>query len=228
MRRPRGRPALSAPPSPARPTFLGRCGLAEDTFFSAPLPNLFVRRRRIEDGDEHTLWPAEAAAFGPDVKARRASGAARRVARELLRQHFGQPEAAIPRGQGGAPVWPAGFVGSLAHNEATAVAALARASDFRGLGIDIEPNASLGADLVALVATPREIRRYAPRVVESRLLFVVKEAVYKALNPLDGRFLEFHDIEVDLDALTARTVHGVAARVQFCVAGDVAALAYPV
>ena len=92
----------------------------------------------------------------------------------------------------------------------------------------MEPNESLGAELVALVATPREIRRYAPRVVESRLLFVMKEAVYKALNPLDGHFLEFHDIEVDLDALTARTVHGAEARMHFCVAGDVAALAYPV
>jgi 4'-phosphopantetheinyl transferase EntD len=31
-----------------------------------------------------------------------------------------------------------------------------------------------------------------------KLLFAIKEAVYKATYPLDHEFLEFHDIEVDL------------------------------
>jgi 4'-phosphopantetheinyl transferase EntD len=35
------------------------------------------------------------------------------------------------------------------------------------------------------------------------VLFTVKEAVYKAVHPLDGIFLDHHDVEVSLGAGTA-------------------------
>src|SRR5262249_59963041 len=83
-----------------------------------------VGHRLISPGDEDALWPEEIPPLASSVdKVRRASGAARIVARQLLRR-LGQPECALPRGSGGAPRWPTGIVGSLAHDSSVAVAAV--------------------------------------------------------------------------------------------------------
>jgi 4'-phosphopantetheinyl transferase EntD len=63
-------------------------------------------------------------------------------------------------------------------------------------------------ELVDRVATPTERRRYAASILRSRLLFAVKEAIYKAQYPSDGVFLDFHDIEVDLELNRAVTRSG--------------------
>jgi 4'-phosphopantetheinyl transferase EntD len=109
-----------------------------------------------------------------------------------------------------------------------AVAVVGRAADYASVGIDIEPNEALDPDLVALVASPAEIRRYAPAVLQSRLLFVIKEATYKALFPLDKLFLDFSDIEVDLERLQTRTTQGRTTAVTLCVAAHIAALCVPI
>jgi len=49
-----------------------------------------------------------------------------------------------------------------------------------------------------MVATPTERDQYPADLPKSRPLFVIKEAVYKVTNPLDGVFLDFHDVAVDL------------------------------
>jgi 4'-phosphopantetheinyl transferase EntD len=59
-----------------------------------------------------------------------------------------------------------------------------------------------------MVATLGERRRYSDDVLSSRLLFVIKEAVFKAMHPTDGVFLEFHDVEVDFETGCARFGNG--------------------
>src|SRR5688572_14161086 len=172
------------------------------------VPGLLIGYRVISPGDEDTLREAEAASISstnPNV--RRASGAARIVARGLL-MRLGYPDAQVPKGAGGAPIWPAGVVGSLAHDEAVAVAAVGLRRDFASIGIDVEPAGALPADMLALVVTPRERRVIDDDPVRARLLFAAKEAVYKAIYPLDGVFLEFGDIEVDLATAIATTRMG--------------------
>lgn len=157
-----------------------------------------IGHRVITLGDEDALLPAEQIGFGASVqKVRRQSGAARILARDLL-ERLGIRDVAIPRSESGAPIWPPGVVGSLAHDGSVAVAAIADARRFAALGIDVEPADPLPPGLVELVATPVERGRYSSAVLHSRVLFVVKEAIYKALNPTDGVFLEFQDVEVDL------------------------------
>lgn len=57
----------------------------------------------------------EAKAFdGSVTKVRRASGAARIVARQLLAR-LGCAQTELPKESSGAPRWPFGVVGSLAH-----------------------------------------------------------------------------------------------------------------
>ena len=76
------------------------------------VPGLLIGHRAISQGDEDALREAEAASIASAVvKVRRASGAARIVARRLLAQ-LGFPDAQVPKGAGGAPLWPAGVVGS--------------------------------------------------------------------------------------------------------------------
>src|SRR5256885_14527901 len=95
-------------------------------------PGVMVGHRLISPGDENALLPEETPAFASSVpKVRRASGAARIVARQLLKG-LGQPECALPRGSGGAPTWPAGVVGSLAHDSRVAVAAGGQRGDVGG------------------------------------------------------------------------------------------------
>jgi 4'-phosphopantetheinyl transferase EntD len=164
------------------------------------VPGILVDHRLIAEGDEDALLPAEARPLGRSVpKVRRASGAARIVARSLL-SRLGKPPGAIVRSPSGAPVWPEGIVGSLAHDAVVAVAAVARRRDFASLGIDVEPAAALDVELLDVVATPRERERIGRDPLQVRLLFSVKEAVYKAVYPLDGTFLDHHDVEVDFAA----------------------------
>jgi 4'-phosphopantetheinyl transferase EntD len=189
------------------------------------VPGLLIGHRVISPGDEDTLREAEAASISstnPNV--RRASGAARIVARGLL-MRLGYPDAQVPKGAGGAPIWPAGVVGSLAHDEAVAVAAVGLRRDFASIGIDVEPAGALPADMLALVVTPRERRVIDDDPVRARLLFAAKEAVYKAIYPLDGVFLEFGDIEVDLATAIATTRMGRNLTLRSCVSSHIVALA---
>ena len=172
-------------------------------------PELMIGCRALRPGDEFALLPVEATHLANAVATvRRASGSARIVARALLRS-LGCLEPLLPRTTGGAPRWPDGFVGSLAHDSDFAVAAVARASRMTSVGIDIEPALPAPAELMDPVATPAERRRLRGDLLSLRLLFCVKEAVYKATNPRDGIFLEHHDVEVDFDTLTARTKSGL-------------------
>src|SRR3954463_4766449 len=86
---------------------------------------LLIGHRLISRGDEDALLGEEGASIpSPIIAVRRASGAARIVARELLAQ-FGYVSVALPKAPSGAPVWPAGIAGSLAHDDEIAVAAVA-------------------------------------------------------------------------------------------------------
>jgi 4'-phosphopantetheinyl transferase EntD len=190
------------------------------------LPGIAIGHRLIMPRDEFALLPEEAGAFASSVaKVRRASGAARIVARELM-PHFGSMQQPLPKSASGAPIWPAGIVGSLAHDSEVAVAALAKRADYAGLGVDIEPAQPLDDDFLDIVATPTERRAIAGDLLQARVLFTVKEAVYKALYPIDGVFLEHHDIEVSLALGTAIAGKGRVVPFRHAVGERIVALAF--
>jgi 4'-phosphopantetheinyl transferase EntD len=185
-----------------------------------------VDHRVIADGDELALLPAEMAAFaGSVLKVRRASGAARIVARTLL-SRFGRAPHAIPKSTAGMPLWPEGIVGSLAHDAKVAIAAMAAQHEFQSVGIDIEPAEPLAPELLSIVATAKERDRIENDPFRGRLLFSIKEAIYKAVYPLDRTFLDHHDVEVSLADGTAVVRHGRVVRFRHCAAGHIVALAF--
>jgi 4'-phosphopantetheinyl transferase EntD len=164
--------------------------------------------RRIGMDDDRFLSPAEAVGMGQAVASRRrASGAARALARSLLRA-LSVPPRDIPWSSSGAPLWPPAVVGSLGHDELVAVAVVGSSATFGGLGVDVEPAGPLDEELIPIVASPDERRAIGDDPARAKLLFCIKEAVFKAVNPRDRRFLEFEDVAVDLEARCARTSYG--------------------
>jgi 4'-phosphopantetheinyl transferase EntD len=146
---------------------------------------------------------------------RRASGAARLAARAALAEIGGPVDAILPRAPGGFALWPQGFCGSLAHDEGLAVAVAARARDVVALGVDVEPAQALPDDVAEIALLPSERRACARDPALARAIFAAKEAVYKAVNPIQGCAPEYEDIEVDLAAHRARLSDGRALRLDF-------------
>jgi 4'-phosphopantetheinyl transferase EntD len=192
---------------------------------SLSMPDLFIGHRLISPGDELALLDEEAQSIAsPVVEVRRASGAARIVGRQLLAR-LGYAACALPKSPSGAPIWPPGVIGSFAHGDHVAVAVVARRSAFTAVGIDVEPAEALPADMLDLVATPRERLTIGGDLFRARLLFTAKEAVYKAVYPLDHIFLEYHDIEVDLADRIAVARNGRVINLRFCRSSHVVMLA---
>lgn len=190
------------------------------------VPGILVDHRLISPGDELALLPDERDAFATSiVNVRRASGAARIVARKLLTR-LGQPQRAVPKSESGMPMWPEGIVGSLAHDSHVAVAAVALRRDYASLGIDVEPAEFLEPDLLDIVATARERQNIDDDPYRGRLLFAAKEAVYKAVNPLDHTFLDHHDVEVNLTGRTATICNGRIVDFRYCLSSHIVVLAY--
>lgn len=189
------------------------------------LPGVLVGHRLITAGDEQALLPEEQHSItATTMGVRRASGAARLVARALLAR-LGFPGCALPRTASGAPGWPAEVTGSLAHDARVAVAAVAMRRDVRALGIDVEPAELLPPDLLDIVATDEERRRLGEDPYRGRLLFAAKEATYKAVYPLDQQFLDFPDIAVDLAGRKALVRNGRVIDLHFCCATHLVVLA---
>jgi enterobactin synthetase component D / holo-[acyl-carrier protein] synthase len=112
--------------------------------------------------------------------------------RVLLRELLGRPDA-IAVDARRAPVWPAGFCGSLAHDDRYAVGAVTDDPAIRALGIDIEPTVPLALDLAALILRPDEDG------LDAHLAFSLKEAAYKAWSAMGGRILDHLEVRVSVD-----------------------------
>jgi 4'-phosphopantetheinyl transferase EntD len=154
---------------------------------------------------EVDLFPEEERVIANSVeKRRREFVTARACARDALAGLGLSPVPVLPDPKG-APRWPSGVVGSITHCDGYRACAVARSTDLLGIGIDAEPNQPLPAALVADIALPRE-RQWAggmatlrPEVNWDRLLFCMKESIYKAWFPLTGRWLGFEDAMVTVN-----------------------------
>ena len=187
---------------------------------------LLVDHRVIADGDELALLPEELESFASGTAmTRRASGAARIVARELMLR-LGYQKSVVPKSVAGMPVWPRGLVGSLAHDSEVSVAAVARGHQISSLGVDVEPAEVLEPDLLSLVMTENERVNVQDDPYCGRLFFSIKESVYKAVYPLDGIFLDHHDVEVCLVNNTAIVKNGRIVNFRYCLTPRIVAVAF--
>jgi 4'-phosphopantetheinyl transferase EntD len=151
------------------------------------------------------LFPVERRAIIHAVEGRRREFiTARACAREAL-AGLGLPDQAIPVRADGDPQWPPGVVGSITHCRGFRAAAVAPRAKVSGIGIDAEPNTRLPPGVLDAVSLPEErssLRSRSaanPAISWGRLLFSVKEAVFKAWFPFARRRLGFEDARVIFD-----------------------------
>jgi enterobactin synthetase component D len=102
------------------------------------------------------------------------------------------------RNEDGSPRWPAQISGSITHGAERAFCAVARQSDVRSLGIDVERvmGPETKAELAARICNTAELEVLgrglrAPEHHLVSLAFSAKESLYKCLYPLVGRYMDF-------------------------------------
>jgi 4'-phosphopantetheinyl transferase EntD len=155
--------------------------------------------------DAAPLGPEAAAVAGAVPVRRREFATGRECARQAL-AGLGVPPVPIPRGERGQPMWPPGVTGSITHCAGYRAAAVAPAARAAALGIDAEPDESLPSGVLDLVCLPAErealsaLAAVRPELSWERLLFSAKESVYKAWYPLTGRWLDFTEAMLTIDA----------------------------
>ncbi|SDY87383.1 4'-phosphopantetheinyl transferase EntD (siderophore biosynthesis) [Amycolatopsis xylanica] len=169
------------------------------------LPSPVVWCESFDDPADVELFPEEAELIEKSVdKRRREFTTARWCARQAFAE-LGVPAAPVLPGLHGAPRWPASIVGSITHCAGYRAVALARTAEVAALGLDAEPNGPLPDGVLETIALPEErawIRRSLltdPLVRWDRLLFSMKESVYKTWYPLTGTRLEFEDALITAD-----------------------------
>lgn len=119
--------------------------------------------------------------------------AGRDAARDALAQ-LGFDGVEIPVGNRRAPIWPKGICGSITHSKTVCIAAAARQSDVKSIGIDAEPDAPLKVDLRSAILHESELNVSG---AEAIVLFSMKEALFKAQFPVTGQMMGFHDAKSD-------------------------------
>ena len=106
----------------------------------------------------------------------------------------------------GAPTLPAGILGSISHKRTHALAiALVGHSGHVGVDLEERPNASdaLRPSIAPRILTAREqdaLSSLDPLAHRDATLlrFALKEAVYKAIDPIVERYVRFTEVEVDV------------------------------
>lgn len=119
---------------------------------------------------------------------------------------LGRAPGEILAGSHGEPRWPVGVRGSITHcrGYAAAIATTALGS----VGIDVEPHRPISPRVLTRIASPDE-RHWITEarglgVHFDRLLFSVKESIYKAWFPLTSRRLGFTHVRVNFQPADRR------------------------
>jgi 4'-phosphopantetheinyl transferase EntD len=143
------------------------------------------------------------------AKRRREYLAVRCLARQALEQLGVRPQALLNRADR-SPIWPEGVVGSLSHTHGWCGVAVAQQNPgCLGIGIDAERVYEMSAGVMERILTSRERECLPAAQVEATqalatLVFSAKEAVYKCIYPVLGRYVGFEEVEIPLRGLETR------------------------
>lgn len=191
--------SVQMPPAPARRGTPGHALIAR---IVPPPAECADTRAEIEaqllEGEEERVARA--------VHSRRAEYVTGRACARLALARLGEPACPILSGSRGEPLWPRGVIGSITHCAGYRGAVVARSAQIASLGIDAEPNAALPGGVLGSISLPQErewldrLGATHPAVCWDRLLFCAKESVYKTWYPLTGRWLDFAEAAVTVDA----------------------------
>lgn len=153
------------------------------------------------------LLPQELISIAQAVdKRQRQYTAGRLLARKLLAGK-GMNDFALISDEQRVPRWPEEWLGCITHTDQWCAVSLARRSQWRGLGIDVEPATELSTSLWDSIARADELAWVAQQPESQRGLlckglFSAKESIYKALYPEMRVFLGFDGMHIAFEQHT--------------------------
>ena len=150
---------------------------------------------------EAFLFAEEAAFIANAVEKRRLEFATgRNCARKALAK-LGAPRTPILAADDRSPIWPPGFIGSISHTDWICGAVVARSSELKGIGLDIEHAVPLPNEVgnLALSHADRVHFGTLPKCNAAgweTLAFCAKEAFHKCQHPLTQRVIDFRNVSI--------------------------------
>jgi 4'-phosphopantetheinyl transferase EntD len=143
-------------------------------------------------------------------KRKREFTAGRICARKAL-EKLNRSPCSIPVGSTREPLWPQGVAGSITHDGNHCVACVANRDIIPYLGIDLAVREPLDRNLIPLICTKDDIENIK-NVGESnfetdpyKLIFSIKESVYKCLFPVVQQIFDFQDVSVHMKSKSGTT-----------------------
>lgn len=128
--------------------------------------------------------------------------AGRTLARQALKQ-LGFDDVAIPVGDKREPVWPTGVAGSISHTHDFCGVAVARLTDVRGVGFDVERVTRVRNELASQIVSEMELAGLREVVGSPEralaLAFSAKESFYKFQFPLSRQWVGLLDVHMTAD-----------------------------
>ena len=152
------------------------------------------------DVDMKGLHPEEQTAAEKLLTRRQITWTGGRLAMAQALRAAGGRSCSILSDDRGAPCMPAGFVGSISHKDTMAMA-MVSPDKGRTLGLDLEFLEPPRPRIARKILTPAEHEeiKALPAAEQWRatlLRFSLKEALYKAIDPLVRRYVAFKEVEV--------------------------------
>lgn len=159
--------------------------------------------RAIAIGDPAAISTvAEISALGRVVHKRKAEFVAGRHAARGALRGIGLPEADILIGNHRQPLPPHEAVLTISHDERLALAVAAPAEKWWGLGVDIADADDLAENLIATICKESDLSnlQHGESIAErAKLVFCLKEALFKAIFPQVGDWMDFSQSALSLD-----------------------------
>ena len=100
------------------------------------------------------------------------------------------------------PILPTGILGSITHTDSIAAAIASNSRELLGLGVDLEIEERVTADLSDAVLSTPEKNSLQCGQAPSPLAdyFSAKEAAFKAIHGLINRYIDFTDLALTFEA----------------------------
>jgi len=143
-----------------------------------------------------TLLSAEQAYTSGMAEKRRLEFLHGRYCARQAMQKLGVPIGPVHKREDRSPGWPSGIAGTITHTGTHAAAAVGHTEDFVALGMDIERADPLESGTMKLILRPEE--RANASGEHAKLLFSIKETIYKCIHPILLTYVDFQEMQVDL------------------------------
>lgn len=127
-----------------------------------------------------------------------------RYALHLLLAENNISNFAVLKDKHGLPILPAGFVGSISHNDSHCFVAVGKAEETRSIGVDIESFKIINEKLHKYFLTKKELDNInylscLEKQLAAGIIFSAKEAFFKMQFCISRNHIAFHDFQITFD-----------------------------